>query len=57
MMNQRDDFCPDALVSNDHAGVALGLLLYFLGSEQGCGYCEMPMESGSAVYQSGAERL
>ena len=56
-MNQPDDFRPDALVSDDHAGVSLGLLLDFLGSEQGCGYCEMPMEPGSAVYRSGAERL
>ena len=56
-MNLRDDFHPDALVSDNHAGVALGLLLDFLGSEQGCGYCEMPIESGSAVYRSGAEHL
>ena len=33
-MNQPDDFRPDALVSDDHAGVSLGLLLDFLGSEQ-----------------------
>ena len=33
-MNLRDDFHPDALVSDNHAGVALGLLLDFLGSEQ-----------------------
>ena len=44
-------------LSDDHAGVSLGLLLDFLGSEQGCGYCEMPIESGSAVYRSGAEHL
>ena len=56
-MNLRDDFHPDALVSDNHAGVALGLLLDFLGFEQGCGYCEMLMEPGSTVCQSGAERL
>ena len=56
-MNQRDDFRPDALVSDGRTGVGLGLLLDCLGFGQEYDCCGKTTEPDSAADRFGAGHL